>query len=179
LTTSAKWALVLIYTIGIFVFTPFLPALIRFASSRWSKTTASHFVLGVEIFLALLVFIIAFIFAKLKRNKSLYFLLSYGGILLLSFVIYQFLPNPYEFTHLPEYAVLSALLINAMGKKERKSSVVRNPYLLSASMSGVIGFVDEIYQYFLPKRYFTIYDVFLNILGGILGALVFWGIRRQ
>jgi len=179
LTTLAKWVLVVIYTIGIFVFTPFLPALIRFASSRWSGTIASHFVLGVEIFLALVVLIFAVIFTKFRRIKSLYFLLSYGGILLLSFVIYQFLPNPYEFTHLPEYAVLSALLINAMGKKERKSSVVRNPYLLSASITGVIGIIDEIYQYFLPKRYFTIYDIFLNILGGIVGVLVFWGIRRH
>jgi VanZ family protein len=128
--------------------------------------------------LALLVLILAVIFTKFRRIKSLYFLLPYGGILLLSFVIYQFLPNPYEFTHLPEYAVLSALLINAMEKREQKSSVAGNPYLLAASMSGLIGVVDEVYQYFLPKRYFTIYDIFLNILGGIIGLLVFWGIRR-
>jgi hypothetical protein len=179
LTTSGKWALVILYIIGIFIFTPYLPALIQFASSRWSKTTVSHFVLGVEIFLALLVLIFVIIFLKFRRNKSFYFLLFYGGILLLSFFIYQFLPNPYEFTHLPEYAVLSVLLMNALEKKEQKSSAIKKTYLFSASLSGVIGTIDELYQHFLPKRYFTVYDIFLNILGGILGLLVFWGIRRQ
>jgi len=179
LTTSGKWALVVLYIIGIFVFTPYLPNLIQFASSRWSKTKVPHFVLGMEIFLALLVLICVIVFLKFRRNKYLYFLLSYGGILLLAFIIYQFLPNPYEFTHLPEYAVLSALIMNAMGKKERKSSSIKKPYLLSGSITGVIGIIDEIYQYFLPRRYCTIYDIFLNILGGILGLLVFWGTRRQ
>jgi len=129
--------------------------------------------------LALLVLVCVIIFLKFRRNKSLYFLLSYGGILLLSFIIYQFLPNPYEFTHLPEYAVLSALLMNAIGKKGGKSSAIKKPYLFSASMTGVIGIIDEIYQHFLPRRYCTVYDIFLNILGGILGLLVFWGTRRQ
>jgi len=171
--------LVVLYIIGIFVSTPYLPALIQFASSLWSGTKVSHFVLSVEIFLALLVLICVIIFLKFRRNKSLYFLLSYGGILLFSIFIYKFLPNPYEFTHLPEYAVLSVLLMNAFEKKEKKSSVVKKPYFFSASMTGVIGIIDEIYQHFLPRRYCTIYDIFLNILGGILGLLVFWGIRRQ
>jgi len=179
LTTSGKWGLVVLYIIGIFVFTPYLPNLIQFASSHWSGTKVSHFVLGVEIFLALLVLVCVIIFLKFRRNKSLYFLLSYGGILLLSIVIYKFLPNPYEFTHLPEYAVLSALLMNALEKKERKSPAKKNHYFFSASLTGVIGIIDEIYQHFLPRRYCTVYDIFLNILGGILGLLVFWGIRRQ
>jgi len=179
LKTSGKWGLVIFYIIWIFALTPYLPALIQFASSRWSKTTVSHVVLGVEIFLALLVLICVIIFLKFRRNKSLYFLLYYGGILLLSIVIYQFLPNPYEFTHLPEYAVLSVLLMNALEKKEKKSSSIKKPYLFSASITGVIGIIDEIYQHFLPRRYCTVYDIFLNILGGILGLLVFWETRRQ
>ena len=69
--------------------------------------------------------------------------------------------------------------MNALEKKEKKSSAIKKPYLFSASLTGVIGIIDEIYQRFLPGRYCTIYDIFLNILGGILGLLVFWGIRRQ
>jgi len=45
-------------------------------------------------------------------------------------------------------------------------------------VTGLIGTADEIYQYFLPNRYFTLYDIFLNILGGILGLLIFWGIKK-
>jgi hypothetical protein len=111
------------------------------------------------------------------------------GIFLLSLILYQFLPNPYEFTHLPEYAVLSILIVWALDKKKagntssekekiKKSPVIKNPYLLSAFATGIVGTGDEIYQHFLPNRFFTVYDIFLNIFGGILGLLVFWGTKR-
>jgi hypothetical protein len=112
-----------------------------------------------------------------------------GSIFLLSFLIYQFIPNPYEFTHLPEYAALSMLIVWATGtekhriegtpeKKNIKSTLIKNSYLFSGVVTGSIGTIDEIYQYFLPGRYFTWYDILLNILGGILGLLIFWGIKR-
>ena len=107
----------------------------------------------------------------------------------MSFILYQFLPNPYEFTHLPEYAVLSMLIIWALDKAKRKGAglvkekklklaIIKNSYFMSISIAGIVGTVDEIYQHFLPRRFFTIYDIFLNILGGILGVLIFWGIKR-
>ena len=184
-----KWAIVCVYIIGIFVVTPYLPRLIRFASSRWSSSGVSRFVLGVEIAIALLTLTAAVGFIIHRRKKAAIFLISVGGIFLLSFLIYQLIPNPYEFTHLPEYAILSMLIVRALDKakikstgaeKERnlKSLIIKNPYFLSAKVTGIIGTVDEIYQYFLPNRFFTLYDVFLNILGGILGLLVFWGIKR-
>jgi len=108
----------------------------------------------------------------------------------LSFIIYQFIPNPYEFTHLPEYAILSVLIVRALDKKNVrnigaekekniKSATIKNSYFLSGAGTGVIGIADEIYQYFLPNRYFTLYDIFLNILGGILGLLIFWRIKKS
>lgn len=139
--------------------------------------------------MALLILILAVGYLIHRRKKSALFLVSVGGIILLSFIIYQFIPNPYEFTHLPEYAILSMLLVWALGnkkvmrtntKKEKRLSsvIIKNPYFLSGTITGIIGTLDEIYQYFLPNRYFTWYDIFLNILGGILGLLIFWGIKR-
>jgi VanZ family protein len=69
--------------------------------------------------------------------------------------------------------------MNALEKREKKSYAIKKLYLYSVSLTGAIGTIDEIYQHFLPRRYCTIYDIFLNILGGILGLLVFWGTRRQ
>ncbi len=108
----------------------------------------------------------------------------------MSFFIYQLIPNPYEFTHLPEYAILSMLIIWALDKKKLrstraekekniKSATIKNSYFLSGAGTGVIGIADEIYQYFLPNRFFTLYDIFLNILGGILGLLIFWRIKKS
>ena len=116
--TSGKWTIVCVYTIGMFVVTPYLPQLIQAATSRWSSSGVSRFVLGVEIAIALLILILALEFLIHRRKKSALFLISVGGIFLLSFIIYQLIPNPYEFTHLPEYAILSMLIIRAldMGK---------------------------------------------------------------
>ncbi|MBA7685818.1 hypothetical protein ES703_94246 [subsurface metagenome] len=104
---SRMWAVVFFYMVGIFVVTPYLPQLIRVASSQWSSSGVSRFVLGVEIIITLLILTLAIVFLLFKRKKSSLFLISIGAIFLLSFIIYQFIPNPYEFTHLPEYAILS------------------------------------------------------------------------
>jgi len=189
---SGKWIIVCLYTIGIFIVTPYLPNVIRFVSSWWSSAGASGFVLGMEIMLALLILALGIGFLIYKKKKSaIFFLISIGGILLLSFIIYQFIPNPYEFTHLPEYAILSMLVIRAldrmkgigagMGREKEKAIkpvIIRNSYFLSGLIIGVIGTGDEIYQHILPNRHFGLHDIFLNILGGILGLLVFWGTKR-
>jgi len=177
---SVKWAIVFVYTIGIFVVTPYLPSLIRFATSRWSSSGVSRFVLGVEIAVGLLTLIVALGFLIHRRKKSALFFASIGGIFLISFLIYQLIPNPYEFTHLPEYAILSMLIIRAIDKKQKEKGtfIIKNPYLLTALITGLIGAGDEVYQHFLPSRFFTWYDIFLNILGGISGLLIIWGIKR-
>jgi len=187
---SRKWVVACLYTIGIFVVTPYLPHIIQAASSRWSRSGVSRFVLGVEIIIALLILTLAIVFLFYKRKKSFLFLISICVIFLLSFIIYQFLPNPYEFTHLPEYAILSMLIVKPLEKEKSKSTstekeknlkfpIIKNPYFLSAVVTSIIGTGDEIYQYFLPNRYFTLYDIFLNVLGGILGLLIYREIKNH
>lgn len=186
---SKKWGLVCSYTVGIFIISPYLPQLIRAATSRWSSSRVSRLVLGLEIAIALAVLSLAVGFLIRRRKKSTIFLISVGCILLLSLVIYQFIPNPYEFTHLPEYAILSILILRAKdsgkdkypGTKQEKKlhhGIFKNPYLLSGLITGVVGTGDEVYQHFLPGRFYDWHDVFLNILGGILGLLIFWGTIR-
>jgi len=175
---TRKWTVVFFYIVAIFVITPYLPQLIRTASSRWSSSGVSRFVLGTEIAIALFILAIAAIYLIYRKKRSALFLIYVGSIFLLSFIIYQFIPNPYEFTHLPEYAILSILIVRALNK-ERGSSFIKNSYFLSGLSSGVIGVTDEVYQYFLPNRFFTWYDVLLNILGGILGLLIYWRIKNH
>ena len=188
--TSGKWAIVCAYIIGLFAVTPYLPNLIWAATSRWTSSGVSRFVLWVEIAIVLMILILAAIFLIYRRKKAVLFLISIGSILLLSFIIYQFIPNPYEFTHLPEYAILSMLLVWTLGDKKAKrtktkkekrltSVIIKNPYFLSGTVAGIIGTVDEIYQHFLPNRYFTWYDILLNILGGISGLLIYWKIKNH
>jgi len=52
-------------------------------------------------------------------------------------------------------------------------------YFRSAAITGALGAVDEIYQGLLPLRYFTWYDILLNVIGGLLGLTILWGIIRE
>jgi len=218
--STIKWSVVFAYTVGIFIVTPSLPKLISFASSQFSSAGVSHFVLWVEIAIALSLISLAIVFLIKKRKKSAFFLISIGGICLLSFIIYQFLPNPYEFTHIPEYAILSILIVRTLDKnkgldqstaqglalddnkgragdlkketdigsgssralekkeEELKYGIIQNSYLLSGIITSMIGAGDEVYQHFIPGRFFTWYDIFLNAVGGVLGLLVYWGIKK-
>ena len=187
---TRKWTVVFFYTVAIFVITPYLPQLISIASSRWASSSVSRFVLIVEIAIALLILVLAVGFLIQKKKKSALFLVSIGSIFLLSFLIYKLIPNPYEFTHLPEYAILSILIVWTLDKEKLKGTkakkeknirltISKNPYFLSVTITGIIGVADEIYQYFLPNRFFTWYDILLNILGGILGLLIFWGLKKS
>jgi len=63
-------------------------------------------------------------------------------------------------------------------EKKLKPAIIKNYYSLSTIITGIVGTADEIYQYLLHNRFFTFYDIFLNILGGILGFLIFWAIKK-
>ena len=135
---TRKWTVVFFYTVAIFVVTPYLPQLISIASSRWANSSVSRFVLVVEIALALLISILAFGSLIQKKKKSALFLISMGGIFLLSFLIYKLIPNPYEFTHLPEYAILSILIMRALGKEKLKSTDAKEEKNIWITMSKIL-----------------------------------------
>jgi VanZ family protein len=171
------WIIFGLYSLGIIIATPYLPRLILFANSAWSSVSVSKFVLAFEILMALCLLLLTIIIFKNKRSKFWPFLFPVCGIILLSVLLYHYLPNPYEFTHFPEYAILSFLLKKALDEK-RDAGRNRNSYATSALITGMIGIGDEIYQYFLPGRFFTWYDVVVNFLGGILGLIVYWGLKK-
>jgi len=198
------------------VATPCLPLLIRWASSRWQAGSISSFVLGVEIFIgALLIFLVGCVFF-FNRIKFPSFILIIGGIIISAILFHLIIPNPYELTHLPEYAILSILIIQAIKKQKgkgkeklsdtyiypvrrfsssdqrwyKRESLVWNRfkilhkisnrvYFVSGAVTGALGAVDEIYQGLLPLRYFTWYDILLNVIGGLLGLTIFWGLNRK
>ncbi|MDL1971602.1 MAG: hypothetical protein LWW94_11710 [Candidatus Desulfofervidaceae bacterium] len=97
--------------------------MIHFASKYWSSASVAHFVLVVEIMISTLLLGMSGWLFIFRRSKFTPFLIGTGFILMATFIIYQFLPNPYEFTHLPEYGVLGFLLINAVSRSEK------SPYL--------------------------------------------------
>ena len=165
------------YLLIILVTTPYLPLLIRWASSRWQAGSISGFVVGVEIFLgALLLFLAGGVFF-FNRQRFPSFILIVGGLLTSAILFYFIIPNPYELTHLPEYAILSILIIKAITKvKEKIREKLNDTYMCfgSSTVIGALCAIDEVYKGFLPLRYFTWYDIFLKVIGRLLGLTIFW-----
>ena len=117
-----------------------------------------------------------------NRQKFFRFILIIGGSITASSLFYFIIPNPYELTHLPEYAVLGLLMVRAIEGDTaplRERSGANFLYLRSAGVTSAIGAMDELYQGLLPGRYFTWYDILLNGLGTLLGLTIFWGISRE
>lgn len=73
--------------------------------------------------------------------------------------------------HITEYAVLSILLVNALFVSVgfKKSNI----YLLSFVLGVLYAISDEIHQYFVPGRFFSIVDILIDSIGVTVG-IVLW-----
>ncbi len=167
------WITVSIYIFFLFLATPFLPHLISLASNYSSSESVMEFVLGVEISIAFIVTILSVYLFVFQRSKFSMYLASISTIITAACIVYLFLPNPYELTHLPEYAVLGMLLYRSF-LQDRKS-----PVLQALQYSVLVGLLDECFQGILPNRSFTWYDILLNAMGAGLGIIIFWGFKKE
>lgn len=66
------------------------------------------------------------------------------------------------FLHAIEYSLLGFLLFNA-----------RRNVLFSVSIGSAYGMSDEIHQFFVPSRHFSVFDITADIIGTCLGVLFF------
>ena len=179
---TPKWLAVYGYLLIVLIATPCLPLLIRWASSRWSAGSISGFVLGVEISLGVLLIVSAGGVFFHNRQKFPPFALIIGGLIAFACLFYLVIPNPYELTHFPEYAILGVLILRAIKERQGRTAEKANEiylYFSSAMITAAFGTIDEIYQGVLPSRYFTWYDIVLNGLGGLLGLTVLWALTRE
>ncbi len=77
---------------------------------------------------------------------------------------------------------MSILIIKAIkGEKGKEKEKLNDTYIYfrSAAITGALGVIDELYQGVLPLRYFVWYDIFLNIIGGLFGLTILWGIIKE
>ena len=73
--------------------------------------------------------------------------------------------------HFTEYAILGFLAARAFRTSPRPA-ISRRWFLISAALVVVFALLDEYHQSFVPNRTGTIYDSFIDMVGG-LTALIF------
>ncbi len=86
-------------------------------------------------------------------------------------------PVPEEFAlnlnpimHMGEFGLLSFLLFFGF------SSKVKPIYILIVAF--FYAFLDEIHQFFVPNRYFDIFDLIIDMIGVIIGVLSYFLVKK-
>ncbi len=134
---TPRWVAVYGYFLIVLIATPYLPLLIQWASSSWPAASISGFVLGVEISIGILLIVLAGAIFFFNIRKFPYFLLIISALIAFASLFYLIIPNPYELTHLPEYAILGILTLHAIkggeGKKEKVNEACFAPVRMSPS----------------------------------------------
>ncbi|MEM7584626.1 MAG: VanZ family protein [Acidobacteriota bacterium] len=81
-----------------------------------------------------------------------------------------------EPAHLVLYGTLSALAFWALSGHVRDQGI----YLAATAIAGIVGILEEAYQWLLPKRYWDLHDITLNVTAAVLVQLLIWrGIRPR
>ncbi len=100
----------------------------------------------------------------------------YAGIIFFVSGMSKPLPEidiPYldKLLHVLEYGIF-ALFAGRAFKNSSRSAVVENFRILAALCAIGYGISDEFHQLFVVGRYFSVFDIIADSVGGILGAFI-------
>ena len=123
---------------------------------------------GTNLFFALLVLLVVIpiflIDKRLGRNE-----IAVGlGILAVYLMAWLRFGSWEERTHLFEYALVAALVHEALLERRDNGRRVPAPALLALIISLLLGWLDEGIQYMLPNRVFDIIDIAFNSLAATI-----------
>lgn len=90
-----------------------------------------------------------------------------------SFPQSRFLAQNDKIVHFVEYAILGFLFINALESDKRN---LRGLLIIVICLI-IIPFIDENIQRFIPGRFPDVADGIVDIIGGVIGAIVRFRIR--
>ena len=140
-----------------------------------SNFLLAHKLLKLSVYLLVSIFILS----------SIYLIFTYISFRLLNiviltvfFVIYIMIVQTYDILvekiHFIEYGILAYLLYRALKPKLHGSLI----YPASFIILTLIGWGDELIQYFLPDRYYDFRDVVLNGLSGGLILILIYTVEK-
>ncbi len=172
-----EWLSVAIYLLAIFALTPFLPQLVEFVAELL-RVPVELFTIWLRniIIAGLILFLTAFmIYEGRYKQQSTY--VALGIIFVWGAILVNNFGAPAEATHLLEYGGLAVLLFY---KFRRRYVKIRSAplYLAAAILTLAVGILDELYQGWLPNRYYDLNDIITNASSGILGLVYVWGVMR-
>jgi len=119
--------------------------------------------LGLKIiFLVGIALLVIYLLIKRQKIKIGYGIIFPLGSFILLTILFFKIKLPEEKVHLIEYAILGFLLFKDFFKGRIK-------LFISILFLLIVAFTDELFQLFLPDRYFDFRDIIFNSVGGFAG----------
>lgn len=172
-----EWSAIFLYVLVIFILTPFLPFVIEKTAHLFNLSIQAFTLWLRNIILAglILYFTAIMVFQERYRQQSTYValmvILVWGAILVNGF------GAPAEAAHFLEYGGLSILIFYKL--RHNHARMRSAPlYVAAALLTLGVGVLDELYQGWLPNRYFDVNDIITNGSSGVLGLIFVWGVMR-
>ena len=166
------WIALIVVLIAIYATLGRAPAIVAALGEDLLESAGSNLVFAI---IALLVAIpVFFMDRRLARSEAAVGL----GILTVYLLAWLRLGSWEERTHLFEYALVSALIHEALLERQANGRTVPAPALLALILSLLLGFIDEAVQYFLPNRVFEWIDVAFNSLAAVMIIGARWLVAR-
>ena len=83
-----------------------------------------------------------------------------------------------KYVHLMEYLIFGLLLARSF--KNAKAVFFQSRFLILAIViGGLYGLSDECHQIFVPRRYFELFDITIDVAGVGLGAFIYSMVCRK
>ncbi len=125
--------------------------------------------LSLTIYLLAGICFAGFLYYLLKRKTRLLNILILFPVVALYGFLFVKMKITAEKIHLIEYGFLGFMFSSAINDKMGKFKTGLIAFLITA----LVGYVDEVIQYFLPNRVYDLRDVGFNALSGLFGLAAF------
>ena len=166
------WLALLIVLIAIYATLGQTPAIVAALGTDIIESAEANLVFALLVLL--IVIPIFFIDKRLGRLE-----IAIGiGILAVYLLTWLRLGSWEERTHLFEYALVAALVHEALLERRDNGRRVPAPALLALIISILLGWLDESIQSLLPNRVFDLVDVAFNSLAAVMIIGARWLVRR-
>lgn len=157
-----NWALVAVWTLFIYTTIPIARGIQTWVTENWTRAAFSWFVYAcIAIAFAAAIFHFKRRAEPLSRRQwvllcSLSAVFAWGTWLLRE--------NAEEALHFVQYGVLSLFLYRAYAYRYGDRGV----FACAALLGAILGTLDEIIQWVVPRRFFDFRDIFINAISGVV-----------
>ena len=115
----------------------------------------------------------AYVLAVLRTRKNLKYLLYLLPAALIAYTIMRLEPNPNKHIHIPQYVVMTWLLLAALSRDYKGKGLL----LLIFILASLLGVVDELQQGIHPARFYGWSDMLVNSSSAVIGILTILGLK--